>query len=507
VDWKQLFGIPFLLGLAGLWMHFRKDWRMATVFTVLFILMGYLIAFYQNQQEMQPRERDYFYPGAYFVFALWIAIGVRELLGFVLERLAGRSFAPAAFWGVALLAVVLVPGRMAATNYFTHDRSRNWVPWDYAYNLLQTCAQDAILFTNGDNDTFPLWYLQDVEGVRRDVRVVCLSLANTPWYIQQMKDKPYFQEARPVALSLSNARIADIQPIAWQPRDIDIPVPPDVQKQFGVTDTAIIRKGKITFHMNNTFQAGPTKAIRVQDILVLDVVQSNQWRRPIYFAVTCSPDSKIGLDDYLWFQGMAQRLEPRKVQQEDSALDPAIVEANLLHEPEGFSRTPMSGFKFRGLADSTLFLDDNIQRLLLNYRFAFMRLALYVGNTAGDQAKALHVLDRMEQVIPRSHVPMSWEMLSDLGMSYRRLGQEDRYNEIAGELEPICKGMIDRGEGNMNSYYNPYRVLLDIYETRKDYAGQLDVLNRLAARYPGDPNLKARINELQAHVDSMRQHP
>jgi hypothetical protein len=507
VDWKQLFGIPFLFGIAGLWMHFRKDWKMATVFTVLFILMGYLIAFYQNQQEMQPRERDYFYPGAYFVFALWIALGVRELMGFVAERLAGHRLAPAAFWGVGVIAVLLVPGRMATTNYFTHDRSRNWVPWDYAYNILQTCAQDAILFTNGDNDTFPLWYLQDVEGIRRDVRVVCLSLANTPWYIQQLKDKPYFQEARTVALGLSNARIADIQPIAWQPRDIDIPVPPDVQKQFGVTDTSVINRGKITFHMNNTFQAGPTKAIRVQDILVLDVVTANQWKRPIYFAVTCSPDSRIGLDDYLWFQGMAQRLEPRKALQEENALDPAIVEANLLHEPEGFSRTPMSGFKFRGLADSTVFLDDNIQRLLVNYRFSFMRLALYYANSAGDQAKALQVLDRMEQVIPRFHVPMSWEMLSDLAVSYRRLGRPDRFSEIAAELEPICKGLVDRGEGNLNSYYNPYRVLLDIYEARNDYAGQMDILTRLAARYPGDPGLKKRIDDLRAHVDSVRQHP
>jgi hypothetical protein len=506
VDWKQLWGLPFIVGIGGLVMHFRRDWRTATVFVVLFILMGYLIAFYQNQQEMQPRERDYFYPGAYFVFGLWIALGVRELVGLVAERLAGHRLMHVAFWGAAALLVLLIPGRMAATNYFTHDRSRNWVPWDYAYNLLQTCDKDAILFTNGDNDTFPLWYLQDVEGIRRDVRVICLSLANTPWYIQQLKDKPYYAEAQPVALGMSSARIENIEPIAWQPRDIDLPVTPDVLKQFGATDTAVASRGKVTFRMNNTFQAGPTKAIRVQDILVLDVVTANQWKRPVYFAVTCSPDSKIGLDDYLWFQGMAQRLEPRKSQNEENAMDPAVVEANLLHSPEGFSRTPANGFKFRGLADSTVFLDDNIQKLLLNYRFAFMRLALHYANEAGDKGKALQVLDRMEQVMPRFHVPMTWEMLSDLGTSYRRLGQLDRFNEIAAEVAPICRAMIDRGEGNLNSYYNPYRVLLDIYESTNDYAGELDILNRLQARYPGDPNLKQRINELQARIDSLGKH-
>jgi hypothetical protein len=506
VDWKQLWGIPFLVGLVGLWVHFKRDWRMATVFLVLFILMGYLIAFYQNQQEMQPRERDYFYPGAYFVFALWIALGVREILGFVSKRFAGLRLAPVGFWGVGLLAVLLIPGRMAATNWFTHDRSENWVPWDYAYNLLQTCAKDAILFTNGDNDTFPLWYLQDVEGIRRDVRVVCLSLANTPWYIQQLKDKPYFPEAQAVPISISDARIQNIEPIAWQPRDIDLPVPADVFKQYGVVDTAIVNRGAITFRMNNTFQAGPTKAIRVQDILVLDVVRSTQWKRPIYFAVTCSPDSKIGLDNYLWFEGMAMRLEPRKVAQDETALDPAIVEANLLHEPSGFSRTPMYGFKFRGLADPGVFLDDNIQRLLLNYRFAFMRLAYFYANTPGDQAKSLEVLDRMEQAIPRSHAPMSWEMLSDLGALYSRLGREDRFNEIAAELEPICKRLIDSGQANLNSYYNPYRVLLDIYTARNDYANELDILNRLSAQFPGDPNIKKRIDDVRARLDSTR-HP
>jgi hypothetical protein len=504
VDWKQLWGIPFLVGLVGLYVHFKRDWRMATVFLVLFILMGYLIAFYQNQQEMQPRERDYFYPGAYFIFALWIALGVREILALVSRRLAGQRLAPVAFWGVALLAVVLIPGRMAATNYFTHDRSKNWVPWDYAYNLLQTCAKDAILFTNGDNDTFPLWYLQDVEGIRRDVRVVCLSLANTPWYIQQLKDKPYYAEAAPVPISISNARIQNIEPIAWQPRDIDLPVPPDVAKQFSVTDTAVMNRGKITFRMNNTFQAGQTKAIRVQDILVLDVVMTNQWKRPIYFAVTCSPDSRIGLDNYLWFEGMATRLEPRKVTQEEMALDPETVSANLLQEPAGFSRTPMSGFKFRGINDPGVFLDDNIQRLLLNYRFAFMRLALYYANTTGDQAKSLQVLDRMEQAIPRSHVPMSWEMLSDLAVSYRRLGREDQFNEITAELEPICKRLVESGEANVNTYYNPYRVLLDIYDARNDYANELDILNRLLTRFPGDPGIKHRMDEVRAHMDSTR---
>jgi hypothetical protein len=135
-----------------------------------------------------------------------------------------------------------------------------------------------------------------------------------------------------------------------------------------------------------------------------------------------------------------------------------------------------------------------------------MRLAYFYANTPGDQAKSLEVLDRMEQAIPRSHAPMSWEMLSDLGALYSRLGREDRFNEIAAELEPICKRLIDSGQANLNSYYNPYRVLLDIYTARNDYANELDILNRLSAQFPGDPNIKKRIDDVRARLDSTR-HP
>ncbi len=187
VDWKKLFGIPFFMGLFGLYTHFRKDWKMASIFLMTFVLMGYLITYYQNQQEPQPRDREYFYCGAYFVFALWIALGIKGLLDLIQEKLAQPSLAKPAFFGVLVLSSLFIPLRMLQINYATNDRSKNWVPWDFAYNMLQTCEPDAILFTQGDNDTFPLWYIQDVAGVRRDVRIVNLSLVNTSWYIMLMK--------------------------------------------------------------------------------------------------------------------------------------------------------------------------------------------------------------------------------------------------------------------------------------------------------------------------------
>ena len=222
----SLFGIPFLIGLFGIYYHFRRDWKMASIFMVMFILLGYLTAFYQNQQQPQPRERDYFYVGAFFVFSIWIAIGVRGLVDLVQKKIKKETYGTAAVFGVLVFTFVLIPVRMLQANYYTHDRSRNWVPWDYSYNILQSTAPNGVLFTNGDNDTFPLWYLQDVEGVRRDVKVVNLSLLNTDWYVRQLKNNdPY--GVGTVKIRIPDARInpTDLRPTQWSPTDITIPAP------------------------------------------------------------------------------------------------------------------------------------------------------------------------------------------------------------------------------------------------------------------------------------------
>ncbi len=141
---NSLYGIPFLIGLFGIYFHFRKDWKMAAIFMVLFIFMGYLTAFYQNQQQPQPRERDYFYVGAFFVYSIWIAIGLRGLIGLLQEKINRVSFRNAAVVTTLVLGIAFIPVRMLEANYYTHDRSKNWVPWDYSYNMLQSCAPNAI---------------------------------------------------------------------------------------------------------------------------------------------------------------------------------------------------------------------------------------------------------------------------------------------------------------------------------------------------------------------------
>ena len=500
--WKGLFGIPFFLGLFGLYTHFRKDWKMASVFLMTFILMGYLITYYQNQQQPQPRDREYFYCGAYFVFALWIALGAKGLLDLVTEKLKQPALVKPAFYGVLALCTIFVPGRMLQVNYFTHDRSKNWVPWDFAYNVLQTCDKDAILFTQGDNDTFPLWYIQDVAGVRRDVRIVNLSLVNTSWYILLAKNSSAYPEAKKVPMDISDSQIANIQPIAWEPKNVEIPVSKEAiqmyKEQRGVVlDTSITNNGKITFLLKNTLQFGQTKALRVQDIAVYDIIMANDWKRPIYFASTCSPDAKIGLDDYMWFKGLTWKLEPMKASQVNYGMDPAVLEQNLLHEPVGFSKTLQSGYKFRELANPKVFFDENTSRIISNYRSAFRALAAYYMNIEKNAQKSLVVLDKMEELMPHKKIPFGWEYAWEMANFYHSLGREDRVKEMEGEVEPVCLSLIEKGDVNMNTYYNPYRALLDIYELTKEYNKSLGILRQLEAKYPTDPGLKQRIKMLE----------
>jgi len=498
----SLFGIPLLLGLIGIYFHFRKDWKMAAVFMIMFIFMGHLTAFYQNQQEPQPRERDYFYVGAFFVFAIWIAIGVRGLIDLVQTKLKNSSLKTVTVYGILFLGIVFVPVRMIQANYFTHDRSNNWVPWDYSYNLLQSCAPNSVLFTNGDNDTFPLWYLQDVEGVRRDVKIVNLSLLNTEWYIKQMKNNdPY--KVGTVKIRLTDRQIDEIKPIQWTAKSISLRVPSpsatvsfsDIMHQFSVRDTSIMKQGAVTWTMNPTLNYGNVQAVRVQDLMVKEIVEANNWERPIYFAVTCSEDSKIGLSDYLRMEGMAFRLVPEKRRANDEFVEPNLLKECLI-EPAGYSKDYQRGFKFRGLNDPKVFLDDNHKRMIQNYRNAFLRLTLYYINS-GQNKLAVTTLDGMEEKMPNKLISMDYGLLYEISNLYLRAGAKDRFDKYSAEVEKLAVEKMEKDPSDVQSYYNPYRILLDLYEAQGRNDKLLELWQKLETMYPQDPNVKASIQKYQ----------
>jgi len=494
IDWTDLYGIPFFIGLFGLYFHFRKDWKMASVFLVMFIFLGYLTAFYQNQQEPQPRERDYFYVGAFFVFSLWIALGMRGLIELLYEKFDKiKNLTPAVII-LLLFGFITVPANMLRVNYFEHDRSRNYVPWDYAYNLLQSVAPNAILFTNGDNDTFPLWYLQDVEGVRRDVRIANLSLLNTPWYIKQLKNtSPYGAEK--VAMSFTDDEIDQLTVQRWEPVEMSIPVSEDVIKEWGITDTSVIKKGKITWRMDSPVQYGNIKAIRVQDLAVLDIIMQSKWKRPVYFAMTCSEDSKLGLQDYMQMEGVALRVVPKKfASQSFEYISEPIVRKQLFDEPEGFSKTYRPGFKFRGLNDKTIFFDENHERLVQNYRNTFLRLAIHYLYQLKDSAKTIETLNMMEKKIPRSVIPIDYRIEHDIARLYYAAGDMKDYTIYAKELIETAKKALKQNPQDFTSWNNPYDILLTHYENLKMYREAIDVLNQLAAYIPNDETVKNLLN-------------
>jgi tetratricopeptide (TPR) repeat protein len=395
---------------------------------------------------------------------------------------------------------------MLQANYYTHDRSNNWVPWDYSYNLLQSCAPNAVLFTNGDNDTFPLWYLQDVEGVRRDVKIVNLSLLNTDWYIDQLKNSdPY--KVGTVRIRLTEQQIKDVRPIEWTARKVSIPLPKptgsetfsDMIQQYNLRDTSLFKQGDISWTMNPTLTYGNIKAIRVQDLLVREIVEANNWQRPIYFAVTCSEDSKIGLSDYLRMEGMAFRLVPEKRGSNDEFIEPTILKKNLT-EVVGYSKNYQPGFKFRGLNDPKVFLDDNQQRMVQNYRNAFLRLTIYY-LSSNQKDQAIKTLDQMEEKLPNALIPMDYGLLYEISTLYQRAGAQDKYLKLAKEVERLAKTQMEKNPNDVQSYYNPYRILLEIYQDQGRNDKLLEIWQKLESIFPDDPNVKANVERYKALVE------
>jgi len=426
---NSFFGIPFFVGLIGIFFHFRRDWKMATAWMFLFLFCSYLFAFYQNQQEPQPRERDKFLASIGLVYAAWIAIGIRELIELSKKKLKSDNMIKGVTFIILAAGFIFIPLRMMQANYNEHDRSKNWMPWDFAYNLLQSCAPNAILFTNGDNDVFPLWYLQDVEGIRRDIRIANLSLINTDWYIMQLKHQEPWGTFK-VPIRITDEEITrPIEPAQFRATTFNLPVPPEIFKQYETKDTSLIRVGKLTYTMNPTLNYGTVTAVRVQDIMVREIVEANAWKYPVYFALTCSPDCFDGLDDYLRLEGIAYRLIPDRRKANLDLLNEPLMRQQLLNPDAGYSKEFKPQFKFRGINNPDVFFDDNHDRMLQNYRIAYIRLASYY-LMQNEKNKCVEVLDKMEQLMPKSIRTMDYRFLAEISRMYAAAGATDKYLKI-----------------------------------------------------------------------------
>ncbi len=500
------YAIPFILALFGIWYHFKKDWKFGLAFMTLFLTMGIALVVFFNMQNPQPRERDYFFVGSFFVFALWVGIGASGIIDLVADAMKSRQ----QIWdkhknlfvgGTVAVLFAVSPLQMFSQNLYVHNRNGNFAPFDYSYNILQSCKQNAILFTNGDNDTFPLWYLQEGMGIRTDIRIVNLSLVNTDWYILQLKNEtPH--GAMKVPISIPDAQISSISPVEWRTQTFRLPVPKDVYQQFGIIDTGITNKGYIQYTVRPTLQAGDVQAIRVQDIIMKNIVETNAWKRPIYYAVTVAPDNFIGLTPYLQMQGLALQLMPKMnaAQGEDYEINLPIMEKCLLQPVKKFSTEPQYGFLFKNLNNPNIFYDDNVRNLMVNYRYSYLRLAAYY-QMHGDSTKAVATLDTMESRMPTEVLPMKFQILSDISRLYFMAGAMRQFNKYANIVEHDALAAIKENPNDVQSYYNPYRILLDIYDMEKNYQKSIDLLQKLQVMFPNERGISQRIAELQAMMN------
>jgi hypothetical protein len=498
---KSYFGLPFLIGLIGIFFHFRKDWKMASVFMILFIMITYVTAYYQNQQEPQPRERIKFYGTMCFLFSMWISVGLYNIIDLLKNKFKEKKVSAYIPVIIIPLAFFFMPFRLFHSNYHEQDRSKDWLPWDFAYNLLQSCAPDAVLFTNGDNDTFPIWYLQEVEGVRQDVRLANLSLINTPWYISQLKyDEPH--GAKKVDMRMSDEDIQNISPMKWDTQTFSLPFPKgydvfqEVNTQFGIKDTADIKVEKVEFVMKPTVQFGEVGAVRPQDLAVLAIVMANDWKRPIYFSTTCSEDSKIGLDKYLRLEGMAYRLVPFKSKLKMEMVDEKLLAKNLLDENYSYSKTFQPGFKYRGMNDKTIYFDDNHDRMIQNYRSLFLRLASYYANMRQPE-KAANTLDILQQKLPYDISTIDYRVLFDISNVYYSIGNMNEYMKLVKDVEKKALQNVAANPSDVNSYYNPYFILMQVYENTRQYDKAISLLNKLKAYFPDDQEINSMISKYE----------
>lgn len=517
----RFYAIPLFLGLFGLFLHFYKDQKMAFAYLVLFLLMGVLTALYQNQQEPQPRERDYFYAGCFYIFAVWIGLGAYGLI----KGLKDRSVTLPVTAVTLIISFLIVPVNMAVGGWGIHSRAGDWIPFDYPYNILQSCEKDAILFTNGDNDTFPLWFLQDVEGIRRDIRVVNLSLGNTLWYLDQLKNRePWGAKKVPLSFSDDSIQVPESDPKHLdmdygEALNVTIPVKKEILAKY-TNDTSIINKGVTQFQFVGKAygeRQGKQKYLfRIQDKLILDILRQTKWERPVYYSVTVGPDAFCGLESFFRNEGMAMRICP--VSQKSSpgeSIDPEIMEKCLLTNVDNtnnFHTEPHYGFKFRNLNNSNVYYDEVHRRLLTTYRSLYLSYANYELQNRKNPAKCIALLDSMNNFISPKQFPLSFEIEFQLAKLYKDAGAKDKADIFSRSGIKTCMFMIDNPDIRpellmyeaMGRYFGPYQRAAYLYDYLGEYASAKAILERfngecqrILQTYQGNPGFRQYAQQIQ----------
>lgn len=438
--------LPLLLGILGLLYQAYSGQRGIQSFWItffLFFMTGIAIVLYLNQAPYQPRERDYAYAGSFYAFCIWIGFGVAALAKLIEKY--GKLPAVAA-GSIATVLCLFVPIQMAGQNWDDHDRSGRYVCRDFGANYLESCEPNAVIFTNGDNDTFPLWYAQEVEGIRTDVRVCNTSYLQTDWYIDQMKKQAY--ESAPLPISWDRADYvqgtrdaAYVFPMTDKPIDLSTALNfvrsndpkfkkiPGISQEldyipsetliYKVDSATAVAKGLATdstgLLKEMTIDLKGKNALGKQELMILDMLQTNDWERPIYYAITVNPDQFVGLDGYFEQTGLAYQIVPKN--------------ANKGTNTEKMYDNVMNKFKWGGVDKPGVYIDENVMRMCKSYRMALFNKLAEDLVKEGKNEKALNVLNKCMEVLPPENVPLDYTALST-GELYYALDQDEKAEEV-----------------------------------------------------------------------------
>ena len=475
--------LPLLLGLIGLfWQSLRKGQKGIRQFWVVFFLFfmtGLAIVIYLNQTPMQPRERDYAYAGSFYAFAIWCGMGVAAIIEEITRRLKGHATVIASIIGIACL---LVPIQMASQTWDDHDRSGRYTCRDFGRNYLMSLEEkgNPIIFTNGDNDTFPLWYNQDVEGQRTDARVCNLSYLQTDWYIDQMKRPAYDSPALPINWSRLEYCAGTNEYVTVEPalkesvKALYETYPEEARKMFGdnpyelknvlkywvrnditkeqkevmkillgdsdthviPTDTVYVTIDKEAVKKSGMLMAADSipdrmvislkgkRALYKGDVMMLELIANCNWTRPIYVALTVGEENYMNLGDNFVQEGLVNRITPFTTNAPGAKnFDTKRTYDRMMHK-----------FRFGGLDTPGIYLDETVMRMCWTHRRSFVNLAMNLVNE-GDDKKAAKVLAYLDKNIPEYNVPVNYQSGSlDEARVYAHLGQKQKAMDMFKKL-------------------------------------------------------------------------
>ncbi|MCL2131204.1 MAG: DUF2723 domain-containing protein, partial [Lentimicrobiaceae bacterium] len=425
---NKYYFLPFILGIIGLYFQFKHDKNNGWVVMSLFVMTGIAIGIYLNMYAYQPRERDYAFAASFYAFAIWIGFGV-----YAIYEWAKKYFNPTAIAAASTLICMSVPAILAAQNWDDHDRSKRLLTRDIAKSMLDNCAPNAILFTLGDNDTFPLWYLQEVEEYRTDVRICNLSLMSADWYIDQAKRKAYDGEPVPIKMTkeMYQSGTRDymfainklkepqnlknvMQEVYKQENDIRNPMINTIHFYLDVDKEKVLKNGTVSPEdadkivdrvvwklpkVHQTNGVDTVVAISKAYIAMMDILAHNNWERPIYFGGTTGDETFFGLEKYFQTEGLAYRLVP-VLQEEMPYGIPGRINTSILYD------IMMNRYDYSQFADPTIFLSQDYTKMvhMLKMRFFSLSEALV---REGKADSAIVVLDKCYQWFPYPIIPYS----------------------------------------------------------------------------------------------------